>query len=504
MYTNYFGFREAPFSVTPEPRFFYTNALYLENLAALRYGIGGKKGFTVITGEAGTGKTTLLRKLMRDLEANIHPVFIFNTNLSFIGLLRLILRDLGLANQDKDESTMIEQLNSHLIEQAKRGHIVALLIDEAQNLNDETLEGLTVLSNLETDREKLLQIVLAGEPELEEKLDRPSLRQLKQRAAVQGRLLPLNGSEVSPYIDLRLQAAGYEGEELFDRDAIDRIASYSGGNPRLINIICDNALLLAYARSQKRVSTEMIREVAQDMGLELRIQAEEAEAPGQNKDENVGASHSARVRIWTALLPLALAVGASFIYTMHAKNRFAGVDVKVEEERIVASGPGNSEKIRTPAGPKSISESGTEPQEQWFASPISRPDEPEKIQIAAGPESFARVQSKDKWWGSPIFRPDESEQIRTPAEAESFSAELDEILSIMVPAQAKGKKKIYRVKQGDHLYAILRKQFGIEGNQEMHDALNRVKELNSHKKNWDVLFAGEVLVFPGEVASLRK
>ncbi|TMA10386.1 MAG: hypothetical protein E6J89_10610 [Deltaproteobacteria bacterium] len=267
MYNSYFGFREAPFSATSDPRFFYTNSLYQEAYATLHYGITAKKGLIVITGEVGTGKTTLLRKLMRNLEATIHPVFIFNTLLDFSELLRLTLRDLGLARKEESTLTMIEQLDDYLIGQLREGHVVSLLIDEAQNLTHEVLEGLRLLSNLETDKEKLLQIVLMGQPELERKLDRASLRQLKQRIAVHCQLAPLNGSEVSPYIDLRLRAAGYEGEDPFDSDAVGQIVLYSRGVPRLINIICDNALLNAYATSQKRVSIEMIHEVASDLQL---------------------------------------------------------------------------------------------------------------------------------------------------------------------------------------------------------------------------------------------
>jgi general secretion pathway protein A len=165
MYNRYFGFLESPFSVTPDPRFFYSNSVYLEAYANLRYGIETKKGFIAITGEVGTGKTTLLRKLMHSLQSSIHSVVIFNTAVSFNGLLRLILSDLGLPAEGKDRLAMIEELNSYLLEQVTKGDIVCLLIDEAQNLSDESLEGLRLLSNLETDKEKLLQIVLmAGAP----------------------------------------------------------------------------------------------------------------------------------------------------------------------------------------------------------------------------------------------------------------------------------------------------------------------------------------------------
>ncbi len=294
MYTSYFGFRETPFSVTPNPRFFYSNPVYQEAFATLLYGIKAKKGFIVMTGEVGTGKTTLLRRVMRNLEATIHSVFLFHTHLSFPNLLQLILHDLGLANQRMSTLKTILELNQYLIEQLRKGHTVCLLIDEAQNLTDDTLEGIRLLSNLETDKEKLLQIVLTGQPELEKKLDQPKLRQLKQRVALQCRLDPLKDREVGPFIDFRLRVAGYQGHDLFNRDAVQQIAFYSKGIPRLINIICDNALLIAYAGSQKRVSADMIREVARDLRLGMETQTAET----QTQISNVMPTNGRKLLAW--------------------------------------------------------------------------------------------------------------------------------------------------------------------------------------------------------------
>jgi type II secretory pathway predicted ATPase ExeA len=290
MYNSYFGFAESPFNVTPDPRLFYTNPVYQEAFAGLRYGIEAKKGFIVITGEVGTGKTTLLRKLMRSLGETIHSVFIFNTLLSFPELLQLILHDLGIAPSETSKVTMLQELNDYLIKQLKRGHIVSVLIDEAQNLSDEALEGLRLLSNLETDQEKLLQIVLMGQPELKAKLDQPGLRQLKQRVAFQCQLAPLKEEETGPYIDFRLRAVGYGGKELFHSEAIQQVAFYSQGIPRLINVICDNALLNAYAESKKTVSARMIEEVGLD--LRLRAQDQSGEAKAGSTEENSPAAAS--------------------------------------------------------------------------------------------------------------------------------------------------------------------------------------------------------------------
>ena len=280
MYNGHFGFLESPFSVTPDPRFFYTNPVYLEAFATLRYGIETKKGFIVITGEVGTGKTTLLRKLLHNLEDTVHSVFIFHTYPSFPELLQFTLHDLGLAPKNTSKVTMLQELGNYLIQQHQRGHTVAALIDEAQNLNDAVLEDLRLLSNLETDREKLLQIVLVGQPELEAKLEQPGLRQLKQRVALRCRLDPLKPEEVAPYVDFRLRTAGYQGKGLFHRDAVQQIASYSQGIPRLVNIICDNALLTAYAESKKIVSPDIIKAVARDLriGSEVQLTKQEPNA----------------------------------------------------------------------------------------------------------------------------------------------------------------------------------------------------------------------------------
>jgi general secretion pathway protein A len=290
MYNQHFGFLESPFSLTPDPGFFYATPAYLEAYATLRYGIQAKKGFIAVTGEVGTGKTTLLRKLMRELQSPIHFALILNTHLSYDELLRVILRDLGLATETNDRIGMVDALNTYLLEQLHKGHTVCALIDEAQNLSDESLEGLRLLSNLETDKEKLLQIVLMGQPEFRVKLNKPSLRQLKQRIAIQCELPPLKTEQVGPYIEFRLGAAGYEGGTLFPRAAVREIAHSSRGIPRLINIICDNSLLITFAASQSVVSSSSVAEVVADLGLRTQAHVEgpktislEAQANGGNE-----------------------------------------------------------------------------------------------------------------------------------------------------------------------------------------------------------------------------
>lgn len=269
LFENYFGFRETPFGVTPDPRFFYGNPLYLEGLSTLAYGIQGKKGLLLLTGEVGTGKTILLRKLIRHLESSVQFVFVSTNRLTSYGLVELIIQELGVSNTERNRIDMIHELKQYLTERLKAGHTVTLLVDEAQNLSDEALEGLCGLSNLETESEKLLQIVLVGQPELTIKLGKPALRRLKQRIAIHYRLHALQTiNEVEHYIRHRLQVAGYEGPEIFAKEALEAIWFYSSGTPRLVNILCDNSLAMAYAAGKKRVSAYMVMKAASALLLD--------------------------------------------------------------------------------------------------------------------------------------------------------------------------------------------------------------------------------------------
>ena len=267
MYTDYFGFLEPPFNVTPDSRFFYSNDSYAEAYATLLYGIYERRGLVVLTGEVGTGKTTLLHRLMTNLDPTIKFAFIYNTVVDFDELLVSICKELDIQLETASRLEQIEKLNEFLVAQLKKGGTVALLIDEAQNLDEEVLERLRLLSNFETQKEKLLQIVLVGQPELEKKLSQTKLRQLRQRVALQYRLGYLNDREVRAFIDHRLKIAGSPHRNLFSPSAVQSIIVYSEGIPRLVNIICGNALLVAYATGQKTIRAHIIEEVAADLRL---------------------------------------------------------------------------------------------------------------------------------------------------------------------------------------------------------------------------------------------
>ncbi|MDO8480139.1 MAG: AAA family ATPase [Candidatus Rokubacteria bacterium] len=256
----FFGLRQKPFNPTPDPAFLYASPGHQEGLAHLLYGVQEHKGFILLTGEVGTGKTTLLRTLLSRLDGNTASAFVFDTTLPFEGLLEYILEDFGVAKPGESHAQRLFALNNFLIERQRAGQNTVLVLDEAQNLDVRALEQIRLLSNFETHTEKLLQIVLAGQPELLDKLNRPELRQLKQRIGLRCRILPLTADQTRDYIRTRLRIAGATNLGLFSDVAITRIAGYSGGIPRLINTVCDHCLLIGYADQIRRVDRRIVEE----------------------------------------------------------------------------------------------------------------------------------------------------------------------------------------------------------------------------------------------------
>jgi general secretion pathway protein A len=261
MYTQYYGFSEKPFNITPDPRFLFLTEAHVEALASLFYGIREKKGFICITGEAGTGKTTVVYRLIDNLSDKVKTAFIYHTSATFDQLLKNILMELSVPVGNEERYILVHRLNAYLLDRLIHDEIVTLFIDEAQNLPVETLEELRMLSNLETRREKLLQIVLVGQPGLDTKLDSVGLKQLRQRIAVRRQIRPLSQNECRKYIDHRLRIVGGKSSKVFEPEAISLICTHAEGIPRLINVICDNALIIGYGAGQKRVGGDVIREV---------------------------------------------------------------------------------------------------------------------------------------------------------------------------------------------------------------------------------------------------
>ena len=267
---NFLGLREDPFHVSPDPRFYYSTPAHESALAELLFGIETRQGFMLLTGEAGTGKTCLLNQILDWLRECKHSsAFIFHTHLEPIGLLRLILRDFGLPCQTKSKSELVNTLHTWLLERHTVGDVPVLILDEAQALPLQTLDELRLLLNLETPRGKLLQIILSGQPELEAKLRLPALRQLRQRIMFHSRLRLLTEEETAAYISRRLVAAGGSDRSLFPDEVVQDIYTSSVGIPRVVNLLCEHALISAYAEQQHIVSSEMIRRIAVDFDLEV-------------------------------------------------------------------------------------------------------------------------------------------------------------------------------------------------------------------------------------------
>ena len=288
MFLDFYQLREQPFGVTPDPRYLYLSPGHREALASLFYGIETGRGFLSLVAEPGMGKTTLLFQLLQRWRGHVNSAFLFQTQCDSREFIRYLMNDLGLGSDGKDFVRMHSELNEFLFRESLAGRPVVIFIDEAQNLADSVLETVRLLSDFESAEKKLLQIVLAGQPELGQRLSRPGMTQLRQRIAIQARLDPLPAGEVVRYISHRLQVAGYAGAELFTPGALGLIAERSGGIPRLINHLCFSALSLGCAMQQKQITSEVVRQAALDLSLETH--APKIPAPHQQTAPKVSSS----------------------------------------------------------------------------------------------------------------------------------------------------------------------------------------------------------------------
>jgi type II secretory pathway predicted ATPase ExeA len=268
MYKEFFGLRANPFNVNPDPRYLYLTRHTEEALACLTYGIQSRKGFVLLTGEVGTGKTTLINKLLEWLRLQqVATAFIFNSRLDVPQFLDFMMADFAIPCDSKSKSQVLQRLYNWLLDRYRAGETAVLIVDEAQNLSDEVLEEIRMLTNLETFTEKLLQIVLVGQPELEQRLKQPQLRQLRQRLTLRAKTHPFNMEETRLYINQRLRIAGSNGDQVFDPEAVAALFRYSMGVPRVINLLCEHCLVSAFVDQKKTVSSDIVDAVAKDFDL---------------------------------------------------------------------------------------------------------------------------------------------------------------------------------------------------------------------------------------------
>ena len=327
MYNDYFGLQEAPFSIAPDPRYLFMSEQHREALAHLLYGVGSAGGFVLLTGEVGTGKTTVCRCFLEQVPADCDIAFIINPKLTALELLATICDELGISYPDGTTSIKVltDLLNRHLLATFARGRNTLLIIDEAQNLASDVLEQLRLLTNLETNRRKLLQIILLGQPELRRHLERPELRQLAQRITARYHLQPLSRDEVEIYIRHRLEVAGRApgASPLFPRKVLDRVYQLSGGVPRLINMLCDRTLLGVYVQNLAAVDLNTLR------------QAKE-EVLGSSGSDGGTASPLGRIWPWAPLLLLGVLVAGAIFLNDNLLKSFLGSGTSGTPSPVVA------------------------------------------------------------------------------------------------------------------------------------------------------------------------
>jgi type II secretory pathway predicted ATPase ExeA len=297
MYKEFFGLRANPFNVNPDPRYLFLTRHTEEALACLTYGIQSRKGFVLLTGEVGTGKTTLINKLLEWLRLQqVATAFVFNSRMNVPQFLDYMMADFGIPCDSKSKSQILQRLYNWLLDRYRAGETAVLIVDEAQNLTDEVLEEIRMLTNLETFTEKLLQIVLVGQPELETKLKQPQLRQLRQRLTLRAKTHPLTIEETKAYVQQRLRIAGSDGRQIFDGEALSAVHKYSNGIPRVVNLLCEHCLVSAFVDQKSTIHEGIVDAVARDFDLSdnvasgaMTVPAAPSTAPGAERFDLVEA-----------------------------------------------------------------------------------------------------------------------------------------------------------------------------------------------------------------------
>jgi general secretion pathway protein A len=379
MYLNYFQLREEPFGSTPDPRFLYQSKTHREALATLYYGYYTNRGFTALIAQPGMGKTTLLFQFLQNIREKARTVFLFQTQCNTRELFRYLLYDLGI-KPGEDVAEMHQQLNAVLLEEARAGRRVVLVIDEAQNLPDSVLETVRLLSDFETSRAKLMQIILAGQPQLSEKLASPGLEQLRQRISLLCQLERFTPVETGNYIRHRLEAAGHSGPLPFTAGAVDRIAEHSEGNPRRINTLCFNALSLCCALKKNQVDREIVEEVIADQDLTAlaadRPPARELEAPAAPQPATI------RVRAKAPRMPRTFITAAAVALSVLGSSAFT----PTWQPQVVAAGPSMTARAMNGQFPAALPEQAPPASAGDVGSPIRASESADSIVVTVAPK----------------------------------------------------------------------------------------------------------------------
>jgi len=456
MYQNFYHLKKKPFHITPDPEFLFLSPSHKEALGSIIYGVKNRKGFVVITGEVGAGKTTILRSYLEKVDRpKVRIVYLFNSNVSFQNLLRTIYKELGIEAKTDDIVEMLKGLYQILMEEYKQGNTVLLIVDEAQNMPVATLENLRMLSNLETSKEKLLQIVLVGQQEFEQILGLHQLRQLKQRIAIRSTIIPLTRQESMAYIRHRLGKAAMNGSEVFTQGAVKRIVKEAKGIPRTLNILSDNVLITGYGYKVKPVDAKIVKEVVSDFyGEKPSIWKWAIPKPSLPKWVvpilSSWKSIVPMLSLWKWLVPtmallVLLVVGLVLIYPYLSSYQDKG--------QVLS-------KIENPAPPKT---EALNPTEEEIKPPI------EKQEVSQTDQS-AQVKEEMK----------PQQDIKSPEEKPA-------------PEQAKAASPVIKVvKEGDNLYKLTRSVYGHADP----ELVAWVKKNNPSIKDMNTLLVGAKIIFP--------
>ncbi len=415
MYRRFYGLSERPFNLTPDTGFLYPSAAHREVLTHLLYGINARRGFILVTGEVGAGKTTLCRVLLNQLDETTKVAFILNSFLSEFELLRAISQDLGLPTKGRTKMDLLDELNTYLLEQNRLGHNVVIVIDEAQNLSFGVLEQIRMLSNLETEKEKLLQIVLVGQPELRRKLASPRLRQLSQRITVRYHLTPLSREDVRNYVYYRLRVAGSRGDIVFTRGALDEIRYVSGGVPRLINVVCDRALMGGYVRGTRRITRAMVCEAA--------TEATERRSTGALAtffSMRLSVPRVAMAVLWMIPLAAVATLGAVGV----ARARIARIEDPAQMARVAQAPDGPQLAVPETAEPPEVAPEAPAPPDPPSLAASGQDDESPEPTEARSTSSIARLM-REEGAGTSLGAPLSSVRTTLPLRARYAKPDID-------------------------------------------------------------------------------